>query len=331
MDDDFYSLCHNLNISPDELTKAFSVWRFDTLHVRGVENLNTQEVFDYFGKEPSSIEWLSNISCNVTFQDWQTAVNSLLNMANGLVMHQNEGKLEDTDNLGLEVYTSETLEIPVPPNYRYFLGTEHSKAKAIIIRFATINDVKPAQVAVQRVPSPAAVAIAARAAARRKPARVAESERQRPSRLLERRSRERNFMRMRMRADDEEEQTKSKLKAKRRLISPSNGSSRSIWDRVGTNAHAGQTSGRLGELREDDDDYRYSDIQRRLGTRDDQLEQDRVDRVQNRRWQVNKAKHDIWRPTSSVSSVAHSKRGDLRSVISSKRENTLRIQIQYGD
>ena len=39
--------------------------------------------------------------------------------------------------------TSDKLEIPVPPNNRYFLGEQHPQAKSIIVRFATVHDRKP--------------------------------------------------------------------------------------------------------------------------------------------------------------------------------------------
>lgn len=144
IDDDLYSLCQLLTIPPTECTKAFTRWRFDTLHVRGVEKMDTEDVFNYFNEAPTSITWLSNISCNVSFENMSAAVNSALDLANGLVVPTKEAnKLKDESNAGLEIFTADSLEIPVPPNYRYLLGPPHKLAKSIIIRFATIEDVKP--------------------------------------------------------------------------------------------------------------------------------------------------------------------------------------------
>ena len=38
--------------------------RLDTLHIRGTENMSTQDVFDYFKDYgPASIEWINDVSC----------------------------------------------------------------------------------------------------------------------------------------------------------------------------------------------------------------------------------------------------------------------------
>lgn len=146
LDEGFYSLCHLLNVSAAELEKPFSIWRFSVLHVRGVTDLSTVDVYNYFERSPSAIEWLSNISCNVTFHNASMAVNMFLHLAHGLVVSQFEkSEMLDITNLGLEVYTPDSLAIPIPPNHRYILGKSHPKSKAIIIRFAMVDDVKPSQ------------------------------------------------------------------------------------------------------------------------------------------------------------------------------------------
>ena len=149
--DELLAFCQLLDIDSEELNKPFTIWRFDTLHVRGVDQLTSVDIFNYFGPiKPHSIEWLSNISCNVTFDSFSQACNALQAIATGLIIHKNQnpksGNNETTNlltpNLELEIHSSDSLEIPVPPNYRYILGSNHTKAKSIIIRFATINDKK---------------------------------------------------------------------------------------------------------------------------------------------------------------------------------------------
>lgn len=145
--DELIAICEALAIDPEELSKQFSIWRFETLHVRGVDQLTSKDIFNYFGPiHPHSIEWLSNISCNATFDNSAKACNALLSVANALIIHKNQNpdSIGDTVNISvdLEVQSSDSLEIPVPPNYRYILGCENEKAKSIIIRFATINDKK---------------------------------------------------------------------------------------------------------------------------------------------------------------------------------------------
>ena len=38
--------------------------RRETIHVRGVDDMSTQDVFNYFGEfSPGSIEWIDDASC----------------------------------------------------------------------------------------------------------------------------------------------------------------------------------------------------------------------------------------------------------------------------
>lgn len=38
--------------------------RFEAIHLRGTEHMNTQDVFDYFkGYAPATIEWINDFSC----------------------------------------------------------------------------------------------------------------------------------------------------------------------------------------------------------------------------------------------------------------------------
>ena len=40
--------------------------RFEAIHLRGTEEMNTQNVFDYFkGYAPASIEWINDYSCKL--------------------------------------------------------------------------------------------------------------------------------------------------------------------------------------------------------------------------------------------------------------------------
>lgn len=147
IDDDLYSLCQLLTIPPTEHAKSFTRWIFDTLHVRGVEQMDTIDVYNYFGQAPKAITWLSNISCNVRFEDMPAAVNCALDLANGLVVPNSQASaLKEAPNSGLDIYTADSMLIPVPPNYRYLLGVPNPKAKSIIIRFATVDDIRPSEV-----------------------------------------------------------------------------------------------------------------------------------------------------------------------------------------
>lgn len=144
MDCDLGTLAYwlkTLNVPAEELNKSFTIWRFVTLHVRGVAALSSDDVYQYFNRAPKQIEWLSDISCNVTFANEEECVDAISLIAKGIVVHQNDqGK---GDAFDFEVITSDKLTIPVPPKYRYVLGKEHANSKSIIVRFATCNDRKP--------------------------------------------------------------------------------------------------------------------------------------------------------------------------------------------
>lgn len=135
-----------LNISSNELNRFFGNWRFDVLHVRGVDLLSSNDVYEYFNQRPVSIEWLSKISCNITFQSKEDACETLMDIAQGIIIHKNDINNDVIHKYDLNVFNSDELEIPVPPNYRYILGNKHENAKAIIIRFATVNDKKIADI-----------------------------------------------------------------------------------------------------------------------------------------------------------------------------------------
>lgn len=144
MEEKFKSVCKFMRVPADELGKPFSNWRFDTLNVYGFENTNTQAVVDYFGGASNKVEWLSNISCNVIFNDCQTAMMALLKAATSVVV--NRWDFDDCHivfGFGLDVTIAEKLDISIPANERYILGKEYLNVKPILIRYATIKDAQP--------------------------------------------------------------------------------------------------------------------------------------------------------------------------------------------
>ncbi|OTF77757.1 hypothetical protein BLA29_011882, partial [Euroglyphus maynei] len=153
-------LCSALNISTDELTRSHSIWRFNVLHVRGLDALTSEDVYQYFQRKPQSIEWLSNITCNVTFECINEAFESLISIAKAIIIDKNDTDwrenslgVKGAEKLNLDVQISDKLEIPVPRNYRYVMGEKHPKAKTILIRFATINDRKANQQVPDKAPN----------------------------------------------------------------------------------------------------------------------------------------------------------------------------------
>jgi hypothetical protein len=52
----------------EESTLEKQGYRLDALHIRGTDNMSTQDVFDYFKDfGPASIEWINDVSCKYKY------------------------------------------------------------------------------------------------------------------------------------------------------------------------------------------------------------------------------------------------------------------------
>ncbi|RZF35510.1 hypothetical protein LSTR_LSTR010201 [Laodelphax striatellus] len=139
--------------------------RFDTLHIKGTEEMNSQDVFNYFKDyAPASIEWLSTSSCNVMWLDEISAARALLglskrikNLQGGLpkssnrsingsdsdeameeaIQKRNGGDIASEDSDGAVSINDVVTEIP-PGLWRK--GVSHPLSECILLRFATRQD-----------------------------------------------------------------------------------------------------------------------------------------------------------------------------------------------
>ncbi|XP_060704254.1 nuclear cap-binding protein subunit 3 [Hemiscyllium ocellatum] len=67
------------------LKEAIPKVRLEALHVTGVDEMSTEEIFAYFKEyPPSSIEWIDDSSCNVVWLDDVTAARAMINLSVGL-------------------------------------------------------------------------------------------------------------------------------------------------------------------------------------------------------------------------------------------------------
>lgn len=70
----------NVFLDKDIIKKGIPRVRLEALHVGGVDDMNTQEVFGYFREyPPAHIEWIDDASCNVVWLDEDTCVRALIN------------------------------------------------------------------------------------------------------------------------------------------------------------------------------------------------------------------------------------------------------------
>ncbi|XP_051891421.1 nuclear cap-binding protein subunit 3 [Pristis pectinata] len=75
------------------LKEAIPKVRLEALHVTGVDEMSTEEIFAYFKEyPPSSIEWIDDSSCNVVWLDDVTAARAMINLSVGADTSAGPGK-----------------------------------------------------------------------------------------------------------------------------------------------------------------------------------------------------------------------------------------------
>ncbi|XP_046876196.1 nuclear cap-binding protein subunit 3 [Hypomesus transpacificus] len=85
----------NVMLDRDMMKKAIPSLRLEALHVAGVDNMSTQDVFGYFKEyPPAHIEWIDDTSCNVVWLDDVTSTRALLNISR---MPDKEAVTTETD------------------------------------------------------------------------------------------------------------------------------------------------------------------------------------------------------------------------------------------
>ncbi|XP_072761686.1 uncharacterized protein [Anoplolepis gracilipes] len=141
--------------------------RLNVIHMRGTEEMSTNDVFKYFQDyAPMSIEWINDVSCNIVWFDNLSAARAMLGLSKkiiGSVMkcsdRENDsenrkyseatvdGKDESVDldkNRKEENCISiKNIDYPLPPGI-WRKGVDYPKSKGVFLRFATRMDKKPA-------------------------------------------------------------------------------------------------------------------------------------------------------------------------------------------
>ncbi|KAM9568932.1 nuclear cap-binding protein subunit 3-like isoform 2-T3 [Salvelinus alpinus] len=85
----------------DTMKKAISNLRLEALHVAGVDDMSTQDVFGYFKEyPPAHIEWIDDTSCNVVWLDDVTSTRALINISHVPDPEVVTKETDDTKELG---------------------------------------------------------------------------------------------------------------------------------------------------------------------------------------------------------------------------------------
>ncbi|KAM7373836.1 hypothetical protein PAMP_006534 [Pampus punctatissimus] len=70
----------NVFLDKDGMRKAIPRLRMEAIHMTGVDDMSTQDVFGYFKEyPPAHIEWIDDTSCNVVWLDDDTSIRALIN------------------------------------------------------------------------------------------------------------------------------------------------------------------------------------------------------------------------------------------------------------
>ncbi|XP_061658912.1 nuclear cap-binding protein subunit 3 [Syngnathoides biaculeatus] len=70
----------NIFLDKDAVKKAIPKIRMEAVHVTGVDDMSTQDIFGYFKEyPPAHIEWIDDTSCNVVWLDDNTAIRAFIN------------------------------------------------------------------------------------------------------------------------------------------------------------------------------------------------------------------------------------------------------------
>lgn len=113
---DVAALYSSLGIREEDVPKDERGIRLEAVHIRGVKNMSTKDVFEYFQEfAPSSVEWIEDNSCNVVWADSISAARALTKLSisqESLVSAGLGQSLPDVSqkNLGKETQTKEDMD-----------------------------------------------------------------------------------------------------------------------------------------------------------------------------------------------------------------------------
>lgn len=131
---------HELYKTLGIISSSASEFRLNSLHMCGVKEMSTEDVFRYFERyDPISIEWIDDESCNVVWGDELSAAGALHGLSKVI-----SGGARSVLLRGTTVALSE-INTEVPPGV-WRLGVTHPKARSLFLRFVKAGDKTPQRV-----------------------------------------------------------------------------------------------------------------------------------------------------------------------------------------
>ena len=120
---------------PKVTDAAFADQRLDSLHLHGVSNMNTKDVFEYFkGHGPDTLEWIDDHSCNVVWETESMAKIALMQMSR--TYNELKQMTKGVRNEDFAFTPSEKAE------RIWRIAKPHKKARYLFLRHATKEDKK---------------------------------------------------------------------------------------------------------------------------------------------------------------------------------------------
>ncbi|KAK6190495.1 hypothetical protein SNE40_002355 [Patella caerulea] len=94
------ALLKSLGLKQEDVDKGERGIRLEAIHIRGTDEMSTQDLFKYFGEfAPGRIEWIDDSSCNVVWFDPMTAARAMLSLSRDYdtVMAEEEEKINEKE------------------------------------------------------------------------------------------------------------------------------------------------------------------------------------------------------------------------------------------
>lgn len=130
-------------------------YRFNAVHMRGTQSMNTEDVFQYFSEfSPSHIEWVNDVSCNIIWLDDISAARALLRLSKRIknldkIYLNRDPFSKDVKKMPLDIDTEDIddsvdaseIDAAIPPGF-WRLGIPTPKSTFLLLRYATRSDKK---------------------------------------------------------------------------------------------------------------------------------------------------------------------------------------------
>ena len=111
-----------------------NLFRKEALHLYGVDELSTSEIFSYFKNyKPFAVEWINDSSCNVVWKIENHAINALIGMT---IPYAEDSEYQADTN-----QTTKSLRKP-PQGTTWRIGAKSIKGYHIYMRFVRLNSDK---------------------------------------------------------------------------------------------------------------------------------------------------------------------------------------------